>query len=184
MINPDFNIRHINLQYVTTENWQGNDRYILGRMMQKTFALVFRLNYSITPNISIQYYGQPFVAAADYTHFKRITESRAEKYEDRFQEFKSEELQLENDLYRVDENNDGIVDYSFDKPDFNFRQFRSNLVMRWEYRPGSTVYFVWSQGRTGSESMGDFAYKRDVAGLFDVYPQNVFLVKFYHWFSL
>jgi hypothetical protein len=172
------------MQYVTTEEWGESDRYILARMKQKTLALVFRLNYSVTPNLSIQYYGQPFVAAGDYKNFKRVTQPRAENFQDRYHSFSKNEIQLDDDIYRIDENSDGKVDYSFDKSDFNFRQFLSNLVMRWEYKPGSTIYFVWSQGRTGSESMGNFAFKRDMTDLFDIYPQNVFLVKFNHWFSL
>ena len=77
-----------------------------------------------------------------------------------------------------------IMDYSFDKPDFNFRQFRSNLVIRWEYTPGSTVYFVWSQNRTGDDNSGDFSFRNDMNQLFEVYPHDVFLIKINRWFSL
>jgi hypothetical protein len=86
--------------------------------------------------------------------------------------------------YTVDENGDGVGDYAFGRPDFNFRQFRSNLVLRWEYVPGSALYVVWSQGRTGYLPDGSFEYGRDVQGLFDTHPQNVFLVKFSYCFHL
>jgi hypothetical protein len=72
--------------------------------------------------------------------------------------------------YVVDENRDGVADYTFANPDFNFRQFRSNLVLRWEYVPGSALYVVWSQGRTGYLMDGAFDYGRDVRGLFDTHP--------------
>ncbi len=79
---------------------------------------------------------------------------------------------------------DGIEDYSISNPDFNFRQFRSNLVVRWEYLPGSTLYLVWSQGRTSSDTNGMFSYGQDMKDLFQIVPHNVFLVKFSYWFSL
>jgi hypothetical protein len=70
------------------------------------------------------------------------------------------------------------------RPDFNFRQFRSNFVMRWEYSPGSTLFVVWSQGRTGFESQGEFSFRNDLRDLFNVFPDNVFLVKLNRWFAL
>jgi hypothetical protein len=84
----------------------------------------------------------------------------------------------------VDEDEDGAIDYRFDTPDFDFRQFRSNLVIRWEYHTGSTVFLVWSQGRTFSENQSLFSYGNQVQELFRVYPENVFLIKLNHWFSL
>ena len=83
----------------------------------------------------------------------------------------------------MDENGDGTADYSFADPDFNFREFRSNLVIRWEYIPGSALYVVWSQGRTGFLPTGDFSF-RDVDGLFGLHPYDVFLVKFSYCFQL
>ena len=184
-MNPSYNINKDDLQYVrTVEN--GQDRYIFGRIDQKTLSLVMRFNYSITPTFTIQYYGQPFVSAGKYTQLKRITDSRAKVYEDRFHTLTGNEIAYDatNEEYRVDENLDGTVDYYVEDPDFNFRQFRSNLVVRWEYTPGSTLFLVWSQGRTGFESTGDFSYRNDMRGLFRVYPHDVFLIKLNRWFSL
>lgn len=184
-INPFYNINKDDLQYIDTiEN--GEDRYIFGRIDQKTLGLVLRLNYTITPTLTIQYYGQPFVSAGKYTRLKRITNPRAEAYGGRFHTFADEEIAYDPDdeIYSVDEDVDGTVDYTFDFPDFNFRQFRSNLVIRWEYTPGSTIYLVWSQSRTGDEATGNFSFRNDMRELFDVYPHNVFLIKINRWFSL
>ena len=87
-------------------------------------------------------------------------------------------------VYNIDENQDGSIDYSFDDPNFNFYEFRSNLVVRWEYIPGSTVYLVWSQGRTGDNSMGEFNFREDVESLYSIYPHNVFLIKFSYRISI
>ena len=104
----------------------------------------------------IEYYGQPFISAGKYTDFKSITQPNADKFRDRFHTFTPGEITLnqETNSYTI---NDGIGDFSLSNPDFNFRQFRSNLVVRWEYLPGSTLYLVWSQGRTSSASNGIFS---------------------------
>jgi hypothetical protein len=185
-ISPFYNDNRNDLQFVSTEEFLNQDRYLLGQVNQKTIGITFRLNYSITPNMSVQYYGQPFVSAGRYAEFKRVTTPRAARYEDRFQNLPGNEIQYDavNDEYHVDENLDNTNDYSFGNPNFNFRQFRSNLVMRWEYTPGSTLFLVWAQQRTGSDGTGQFSARRDLTSLFDVYPTNIFLVKFNHWFSL
>ena len=184
-LSPFFTINKDDLQYVDTiEN--GENKYIFGRIDQKTLGFVVRMNYSITPMLTIQYYGQPFVSAGKYTHFKRITQPRAKKYADRFYTFAGEEIRYDSDEeeYTIDDDADGTVDYTIENPNFNFREFRSNLVIRWEYSPGSTLYFVWSQGRTDDTSKNDFSFKNDVRNLFHIYPHNVFLIKFNRWFSL
>jgi hypothetical protein len=184
-VNPFYSLNYDDLQYVGTVERDGASRYLFGRINQKTLGVTLRLDYSITPDLTVQFYGQPFVSAGKYSHFKRITSTRAERYEDRFQTFGNELSYDENSAaYGVDESGDGAADYFFGKPDFNFRQFRSNLVVRWEYSPGSTAFLVWSQGRTGFDGSGEFSFRDDVKNLFEVYPDNVFLIKLNRWFSL
>ncbi len=184
-LNPFYNINKDDLQYVNTLAASGGERYIFGRLDQKTLGVTLRLDYSVTPNLSLQYYGQPFVSAGKYAQFKRITAPRADRYADRFQTFSNEiKFDEQQGAFTVDENLDGAADYSFGKPDFNFRQFRSNFVMRWEYIPGSTLFLVWSQGRTGFEPNGEFSFRNNVRDLFNVFPENVFLIKLNRWFSL
>jgi len=185
-VNPFLNWGTDNLQYVGTMEKDGEERYILARIQRKTLGIVLRLNLSITPDLTIQYYGQPFIASGLYSHFKRVTHPRAERYADRFHTFTDAEIQYDagEDSYLVDEDLDGQVDYTIGNPNFNFKQFRSNLVIRWEYQPGSLLYLVWSQGRTGVDGYGDFDFERDMRDLFQVQPDNVFLIKLNHWFSL
>ncbi|MDE2727620.1 MAG: DUF5916 domain-containing protein, partial [Gemmatimonadota bacterium] len=191
-INPFFNTNRNELQYVTHELFgdaareDRTDRYLLGRVDQKTLGIEIRLNYSITNNMSIQYYGQPFVSAGHYDRFKRITDPRADRFGDRFAMLSDDQLTYDDseEDYRVDEDLDGRTDYTFGDPDFNFRQFRSNLVLRWEYTPGSTLFLVWQQQRSRSGGTGEFAAGQDLNDLFDTYPSNIFLLKFNYWFSL
>jgi hypothetical protein len=183
--NPFYSVNKENLQYVNTLPTNSGERYIFGRLDQQTLGITLRFDYSVTPNLSLQFYGQPFVSAGRYNQFKRITAPRADRYEDRFQTFANEiQFDEQQGIFDVDENLDGATDYSFNKPDFNFRQFRSNFVMRWEYIPGSTLFLVWSQGRTGEESNGEFSFRNDLKDLFKVFPDNVFLIKLNRWFSL
>ncbi len=173
-----------NMQYVSTEETDTGDQYVFARIDQKTAGLVFRMDYAITPNLTIQYYGQPYISAGEYSKYKKVTTPRADNFSNRYHEYTPAEL-----TYDTDENEYSVTDestqeeYSFGNPDFNFRQFRSNLVLRWEYKPGSTLYLVWSQSRTGELDSGRFSFNNDIDGLFNQYPENVFLAKFNHWFS-
>jgi len=183
---PGYGITNNALQYVSTAKIGNTPRYIFAQIDQKTASFTFRLNYTFTPELSLEYYGQPFISAGKYTNFKRTTNPGAVKFNDRFRIFPTSEIshnEIDN-TYLIDENTDENTDYSFSSPDFNFRQFRSNLVIRWEYLPGSTLFLVWSQGRTGSTSNGSFDYGKDMKELFGVQPHNVFLIKFSYWFSL
>jgi hypothetical protein len=185
-LSPSYESNFEKLQYVTTLDLDTGNRYIFARIDQKTLALTCRLNLSLTPDLSLQVYGQPFISAGKYSEFKQITDSRAKGYEDRFHQFTGSEIEYNPDTeeYLVDENLDGAVDYAFGKPDFNFLQFRMNFVVRWEYVPGSTVYLVWSQGRTGASSVGDFSFGGGMRDLFNIHPYNVFLIKFSYCFKL
>jgi len=185
-ISPFYEFNLEEFQYVTTAESGSEDRYIFARIDQQTLGITCRLNLSLTPDLSIQFYGQPFISAGQYSDYKDVTDSRAIAYEDRFRLFIDDEMSYDPDAeeFYVDENLDGTSDYSFEKPDFNFLQFRSNLVLRWEYIPGSTLYLVWSQGRTDVSSAGDFSFRNGLRDLFNVYPHNVFLIKFSYCFNL
>lgn len=183
---PAYSISNRELQYVATRQIANDQRYVFAALDQKTASFTFRLNYTFTPELSLEYYGQPFVSAGKYADFKRTTLTDADKFADRYRIFPTKEISLNssNNTYEIDEDSNGDADYSFTNPDFNFRQFRSNLVIRWEYLPGSTLFVVWSQGRTSSSANGSFVYKEDMKELFGIQPHDVFLVKFSYWFSL
>ncbi len=188
LIQPILSFNENDLQYVSQRDFglDKRTRYIFARIDQKTFGIIFRFNLSLTPDLSIQFYGQPFVSAGQYTNFKRITSPRASKYGDRFHIFTESELNFDplDGFYSFDENQDGVIDYSLSDPNFNFLQFRSNLVIRWEYKPGSSLFLVWSQGRTGSMPYGSYTFMDNMQELFNVYPHNVFLMKFSYGFNL
>ncbi|MFQ5677736.1 MAG: DUF5916 domain-containing protein, partial [bacterium] len=103
----------------------------------------------------------------------------------RFHTLTNDEFQLdENGTYTVAFDGDPSLTYPVDNPNFNFRQFRSNLVVRWEYNPGSTLFLVWTQERTGDDSRGEFSFRNDIDRLFETEATNIFLIKVSRWFSL
>ncbi|HEX6974912.1 MAG TPA: DUF5916 domain-containing protein, partial [Vicinamibacterales bacterium] len=135
-------------------------RYVFGRIDQNTVALTARVNYTVTPQLSIQVYAQPFVSAGDYSNFKALQDGRSKDYDGRYRP----------------------IAYAGD-PDFNYRSFRTTNVLRWEYKPGSTLFVVWQQGREDTIESGRFRFRRDVSGVFDAPAHNVFLVKWAYWLN-
>lgn len=170
-----------NLQYVDTKSVEGTNRYIIGKIKQQTLGMTFRIDFNITPELSIQYYGSPFASIGKYSEFKSVTNPRAAEYNDRYTKLNPT---LINNNYEVSENNNSQHTYQFGNPDFNFFQFRSNLVLRWEYRPGSQLYLVWSQDRTNNAMTGSNSIYDSLNGFNSVYPNNIFLVKFNYWFTI
>jgi hypothetical protein len=170
------------LQYIKTQNSGEQTRYILGTINQKTLSLVFRVDYIVTPELSFQYYGSPFVSQGKYTEYKHITSPVSKEYSSRFELY--ENPVKENGTIFFDEDHDAVSDYAISDPDFNFLQFRSNLVARWEYRPGSVIYMVWSMDKTGGAEPLDAALGESMRQFGNIYPRNIFLVKFNYWFAL
>jgi len=186
-IGPSFSSNRNNLQYVTTSSNGDESRYILATLNQKIAMMSLRVNYTVTPELTVQYWGQPFLAAMDYNDFKRVTSPKADNYNDRFHTFGAGEISYnaDDDVYDIDENADGTTDYSFDDPNMNYDEFLSNFVVRWEYRPGSTLFLVWSQTRDYNDHIGEFSFNNNTNKLFTANkPFDVFLIKLTYRFGL
>jgi hypothetical protein len=139
----------------------------VGKIDQKTVSLTARFNLSLTPDLSVQFYGMPFISAGKYDRFKLITEPRAKGWEDRYELFGESQLKYAagEELYSVDENGDGVADYSFANPDFNFLQFRANLVLRWSTGQAAP-YSRLVSGRTEAGQNGVMDFKPGYRQLF------------------
>jgi hypothetical protein len=145
----------------------------------------FRVNFNLSPDLTLQYWGQPFIASGRYYDFKYITDPMSSDYHNRFVTYTPSQISLVDDnYYSIDENTDGIEDYAIGKPDFSVQEFLSNLVIRWEYNPGSSVYLVWSQTRSDKNDTGMMDFSNDMGDLFSEKPHNVFLIKFSYRFGL
>lgn len=181
---PGYSSNPSKTQYVTQTDFNGTPRYILGTIDNKTFSASFRLNYAINPNLTIQYYGQPFISRANFTSFKHVTNPVADNLYDRFHQYANNQIGFDGPFYNVDEDVDGNTDYSFYNPDFSFVQFRSNLVVRWEYIPGSELFLVWSQGITGLVDPMERLIDGLEQGILNQKPENIFLIKATYRFVL
>jgi hypothetical protein len=136
---------------VANQNVEGHSRYVFGRLKQRTSAFNFRVNYTLTPNLSIQTYAEPFVSAGAYSDYKLLVNGRAPEHTDRYR------------AYAYGGN-----------ADFNIRSFRTTNVLRWEYKPGSSMF----------EDIGSFDFGRDFGGAFSAPAHNVFLVKLSYWLNM
>jgi hypothetical protein len=173
------------LQYVATVPLASpsDPVYIVGNMEQQTYGLTVKFQVNVTPDFSIQWYGAPFTSTAKYNNFKKAMHPDSRVREDRFYTFStaSNEISLSDGKYTV-QNDAG--NYTFSNPNFNFNEFRSNLVARWEYLPGSTLYFVW--GHSMSNRAGNYmpGWDQNLDRMFGLPSTNVFMVKLNYWFNL
>ena len=172
------------IQNVDDVVFQNEKRYITGTIFQKTFSTSLRVNYSLTPNLSFQYWGQPFISKGNYSDFKYITDPINRNFEERYKLYDDDQISYseEEEQFFIDEGKDGYDedqhgDYKFGQPDFNFMEFRSNMVIRWEYKPGSEFFLVWTQstGNNGDPQNDLFPSLRD--DLFRNRADNIFLAK-------
>ena len=182
---PSLSINNDKLQFIDNfDDVNGSPRYLNGEIQQRTLSMSFRLNYTINPNLTIQYWGQPFISRGRYSNFKHVTDATAQRFENRFLAYSDEQVTLTDGTYSVDENLSGNVDFSFGDPDFSFVQFRSNLVIRWEYIPGSEIFLVWSQDISQSGDPSEGLLDGLSNNIFGQQPQNIFLLKATYRFVL
>jgi Domain of unknown function (DUF5916)/Carbohydrate family 9 binding domain-like len=157
---------------VTDNQWFGNfsdalgTHYTFAHLDQVTTSVTARLNYTFTPNASLQTYLQPFVSKGVYSDVRQLSANpRAVAYDDRYAPYLNP---------AVTDNPGG----------FNFKQLQSNVVFRWEYDPGSTLFLVWNEGRQGFDpARGNNGFQGDVRDLFSLHPANTFLVKVSYWLN-
>ena len=177
---PAFSANRDKLQFIDNLDYNGAPRYLNGEIAQRTLSMSLRMNYTINPNLSVQYWGQPFISRGRYSGFKQVTDPLAKSFAERVELYTGDQLNLveSEDRYYVDENLDGQADYDFENPDFSIIQFRSNLVVRWEYIPGSELFLVWSQDISQSGDPYEGLLPSLSGNLFGgMKPTNIFLLK-------
>jgi hypothetical protein len=147
----------------------GDRRYVFARLEQTTISANIRINVSFTPNLSLQTYLQPLFCASHYTDFKEL--ARVGAYD-----FARYGAAYDPATGMVTPPGGGTP-FALDDPSFNYRSLRGNAVLRWEYRPGSALYVVWTQTRSDDEARGDLEFGHSMHRLFDAHADDIFLVK-------
>ena len=164
-------------QYVRTRTFGSENRYVLGTIKNDELTTTLRFTYSINPNMSIQFYGQPFISRGRFSDFKYVNVAAAQRFADRVNFYSPNQISLQNGEYLIDEDIDGNVDYSFGNPDFNFVQLQTNLVARWEYIPGSELFLVWARGSVGNANAEDGLIDSITDQVFNAPANDTFLIK-------
>jgi hypothetical protein len=182
-IGPSIFYRNDPMQYVDeVSDAADQSHFVFGRIRETDLSMTVRVNWTFSPHLTLQAYAQPFIASGRYSELKDVDNPSAERYADRFHVFAPGELMLADDTYTAMRNDSS---FSFDRPDFNFRQLRSTVVLRWEYRPGSTVFAIWSHGRTSDAfDDGRFRFGRDLGDLGAAASENIVMVKANYWIGL
>ena len=189
---PSYTLSRGVQQYVTTIEDATNTafygrRYVLSSLEQKTLSLDTRFTMTFSPTSSLELYAQPFIASGAYSAFKEFDQPRYAKKsvygQDRGTIVATRNAEGKIVSYTIDPDAAGVAaPFTVGNPDFNVRSLRGNAVYRWEYRPGSTLFFVWTQSRDEFAPYdGSFQFGRDRSALFATHPDNIFLVKLNYW---
>ncbi len=156
------------------------NRYVFSDIESVNLSASLRLNWTFTPKMSLQTYVRPYLASGKFSNFKEFQEPGSFVFREYGKDGSS--ISYDGTEYTVDpDGGNANNSFTINRQDFNYRSLQGNAVFRWEYRPGSTVFFVWQQQRSGSNRHGDFDFGRDIISIFDSQPTNVFLVKLSYW---
>jgi hypothetical protein len=167
------------------------DRYLFAELERRSLSMETRVDLSVSPTLTFQLFAQPLLSSGDFVQYRQLREAKSFDFVD-FEVGEASEgpdgvtcaggsiCRLGDDQF-VDFDGDGSADYSFSDRDFNVRSLVGNAVLRWEYRPGSTLFLVWQRQQVGRSEVGNFDFNRDLSGLWDVPADDVFIVKLNYW---
>ncbi len=155
-------------------------RYVFADLDQTTLSASLRLNWIFTPRLSLEVYAQPLLSSGRYTGFKELARPRS--YD--FNGYPEAAPTSDPDRIILDPDGAGpTTSQEIDDPNFSLASLRGNAVLRWEYSPGSTLFLVWTQNRSDTESVGTFRTGRAIDRLFGAAGDNIFLVKLSYWWN-
>ncbi|HEV2148446.1 MAG TPA: DUF5916 domain-containing protein [Longimicrobiaceae bacterium] len=199
-VGPSVERSHGTAQYVTTvEDPRARDtfgrRYVFAGIDRTTLSATTRVNWTFSPTLSLQLFAQPYVASGDYGGYRELEAPRTRDFAvyGRDRGTLCSYATAGGVRHAVDPVGAGACPASlpaagderftvrFGERDVNLRSLRGNAVLRWEYRPGSTLFLVWQQQRSEDAALGDFRFGRDSGALFRAPAENVFLVKMTYW---
>ena len=169
-VGPNYSRDHNDSQWLGnfSDSATGNVHYSFAHLEQRTVSMSTRVSYTMSPTLTFEFYGQPFVSAGEYTNVRELSATPdAAHYTARFQPYTAPK---DTDL------------------SFKVTQLRTNSVVRWEFRPGSTLFLVWAHGRDCAEdnvcnAHMDQSWSQDYRDLFSLHPENTFLIKVAYWLN-
>ena len=182
-IGPRYERQVSTQQYVATLARGGaptfGNRYVFGHIDRSTYSMEIRLNYTFAPDVTLDLYAEPFSASGRYDRLGELAAARTRQV--RFYGTDGTTLaKLPDGGSQV---TDAGTSFVLRNRDFNVRSFRSNLVLRWEWRAGSTLYLVWQQDRSADEISRTRTTPRQMFSSFGVPGANLFALKASFWLS-
>ena len=189
-VGPAYNFNQSRTQFIArfqdpTATGFFGQRVVFSDLEQQQLSMNTRLNWTFSPTLTLELFAQPLVASGSFDRFKEFAAPRSIR-KNVYDAGQITPIVDEGRTvgYTLDPDRDpATANFTLPNPDFNFRSLRGNAVLRWEYRPGSTLFLVWQQQRSGQEPFGTFDFTRDTRGVFDAPPDNVFVVKVSYWFG-
>lgn len=187
-VTPNFSWERNAAQYVTQTTALPfaptyGSRYVFSDLQRRSFSLETRLNVAFSPYLTLQMYAQPLLSSGDYLNYKQLLRGNSFDF-DVLDEGTRSFIDPVDGYRYLDFDGDGMPDLNFSDRDFNIQSLRMNVVLRWEYRPGSRVFLVWQQTRSERDENGTLDIGRDFGNLFGGESENIFIVKFNYWFGV
>ncbi len=186
---PSYGVDRSGQQYVSAVSDPlltafGGHRYVFATIEQRTLEMSTRVSATFTPTLTLELFAQPFIASGRYYDYKQFAAPRTVQMQVYGRDVGTIAPVVGDDGLATDYDinpGDGSPSFRVGNPDFNFRSLRGTAVMRWEYRPGSTLFLVWTQERSGADAFGTFDFARERAALFGDRPTNVIQLKASYW---
>lgn len=185
-ISPGYDWNYDYSQYIDTYNdptatQTYGKRYVFGELDQKIFSSDIRLNWIFNPSLSLQLYVQPLISTGKYVKYKELDMPGTYN----FNNYGEGESTFDEENFIADPDGEGPADeIDIGNNDYDFISLRGNAVLRWEYLPGSIIYFVWTQSRTDEDEKGNFIFGDSFNRMVSIQPDNIFMVKFTYWFHM
>lgn len=184
-IEPSWSLRKNKTQYVSAvaspeKTATFGNRYVFADLRQQTVSATVRMEWTFSPSLSFQMFAQPFISSGHFSRFKEFDRPGSMDYSVYGEDAGNISFDQAGNRYEVTPSGSGDT-FQLPNPDFNIRSLLGNAVVRWEYRPGSTIFFVWSQARSGYRNSGRLDVQDTLSDLFSTPATHTFLVKFSYW---
>jgi hypothetical protein len=186
-LGPSFRHNIVSAQYLSTvadpyATRTYGSRYVFGDLGQTEVSATTRVSVATSPRTSLQVYLQPLISAGDYGAIKEVYAPRT--YDFVRYGIDAGTITAAGSSFVIDPDAGGpAAPFTIAQPDFNLTSLRVNAVFRWEFRPGSSLFLVWTQQRRARLPTGEFDFGSDISRVYTSPADDVFLVKVSYWFG-
>jgi hypothetical protein len=156
------------------------NRYVFADLEEQELGLSLRANVTFSPALTLELYARPFFGTGRFDNPKELVAPRTFQFA-HYEDIGS--VEADDHEWVIDRRGGSAEEFELDDEDFTFRSLRGNAVLRWEWRPGSTLFLVWQQERESEVALGDLRLGREIRRLGATPPRNVFMFKVSYWLN-